>query len=70
VPDRAGYALGRVGLAVGANVHSLLVGSSSQHHQLLVLSLVLWPLITSLPAFAVAFVVNVALAAALASRGK
>ena len=61
-------ALGGFGLAVGANVHSLIAGSSSQHRQLLRLSLVIWPLITALPAFAVAFVVNVVLARALTSR--
>jgi hypothetical protein len=61
-------ALGGFGLAVGANVHSLIVGSSGQQRQLLLLSLVLWPLITSLPAFVVALVANVVLARALALR--
>ena len=61
-------ALGGFGLAVGANVHSLIAGSSSQHRQLLRLSLVIWPLVTSLPAFVVAFVVNVLLARALTAR--
>jgi hypothetical protein len=51
-------ALGGFGLAVGANVHSVIAGSSGEHRQLLRLSLVIWPLITALPAFAVAFVVN------------
>src|SRR5438874_1548701 len=61
-------ALGGFGLAVGANLHSLIAGSSVQHRQLLRLSLVIWPLITAPPAFAVAFVVNVVLARALTSR--
>ena len=64
----AAVALGGFGLAVGANVHSLIAGSSGQHRLLLRLSLVIWPLITSLPAFAVAFVVNVVLARALTLR--
>lgn len=61
-------ALGGFGLAVGANIHSLIAGSSVQHRQLLRLSLVIWPLISSLPAFAVAFVANLVLARALTSR--
>jgi hypothetical protein len=61
-------ALGGFGLAVGANIHSLIAGSSVEHRQLLRRSLVVFPLITSLPAFAVAFVANVVLARALASR--
>jgi hypothetical protein len=46
-------ALGAFGLAVGANVHSLLVGSR-EHYQLLLLALVAWPVLTALPAFLVA----------------
>jgi hypothetical protein len=47
-------ALGAFGLAVGANVHALQIGSSGRHRVLLMLSLVLWPLITGVPAFCVA----------------
>lgn len=47
-------ALGAFGLAVGANIHSLSVGTSGQHRRLLKLALGLWPVITALPAFLVA----------------
>ena len=47
-------ALGAFGLAVGANIHSLSVGSTSEHRRLLLLALGLWPLITAMPAFLVA----------------
>src|SRR5256885_5880611 len=55
-------ALGAFGLAVGANIHSLLMGSASQHRQLLLLALAIWPVITALPAFVVAWGINAALA--------
>lgn len=48
-------ALGAFGLAVSANVHGLWVGSRQQG--LLAFALVAWPVITSVPAFVVAFVV-------------
>jgi hypothetical protein len=54
-------ALGAFGLAVGANIHSLSVGSTNLHRQLLLLSLGIWPVITALPAFLVAFVTNIVL---------
>jgi hypothetical protein len=54
-------ALGIGCAAVGIGF-AVVVGSSVQHRQLLRLSLVIWPLITALPAFAVAFVANVVLA--------
>jgi hypothetical protein len=57
-------ALGAFGLAVGANIHSLSVGSTNLHRQLLLLSLGIWPVITALPAFLVAFVTNIVLARA------
>src|SRR5216683_8081184 len=42
-------ALGAFGLAVGANIHSLSLGSTNEHrHHLLLLSLGLWPVITAL----------------------
>jgi Na+/melibiose symporter-like transporter len=54
-------ALGAFGLAVGANIHSLFAGST-QHRHLLFLSLAIWPVITALPAFLVAFGTNMVLA--------
>ena len=59
--------LGGFGLAVGANIHSLFAGSSSQHRQLLLLSLGIWPVITALPAFLVAVVMNLVLKRAVGS---
>jgi len=47
-------ALGAFGLALGANIHSLRLGSTSEHRRLLLLALGLWPIITALPAFLVA----------------
>ena len=48
-------ALGAFGLAVGANIHSLSLGSTNEHrHHLLLLALGLWPVITAVPAFLVA----------------
>ena len=44
-------ALGAFGLAVGANIHSLSLGSPNEHQRLLLLALGLWPVITALPAF-------------------
>lgn len=60
-------ALGAFGLAVGANIHSLSAGSTNQHRKLLLLSLGIWPVITALPAFLVAFGANVVLTHALGS---
>lgn len=54
-------ALGAFGLAVGANIHSLSVGSGDRHRQLLLLSLAIWPVITAVPAFLVALGANVGL---------
>ena len=59
-------ALGAFGVAVGANIHSLSAGST-QHRQLLHLSLGIWPVITALPAFLVAFGTNMVLARVLGS---
>ena len=58
-------ALGAFGLAVGANIHSLSAGSVNQHRQLLLLSLGIWPVMTALPAFLVAFGASVVLERAL-----
>jgi hypothetical protein len=60
-------ALGAFGLAVGANIHSLSIGSTSQHRQLLLLALAIWPVMTGLPAFLVALAASVILDRALGS---
>jgi len=46
-----GAALGAFGLALGANIHSLPLGTTHAQRQLLLLALVSWPVITFLPAF-------------------
>ncbi|MGE5072820.1 MAG: hypothetical protein ACM3MF_05265 [Anaerolineae bacterium] len=56
-----GVAIGAFGLALGATVHSWLVPSSTPFIRFL-LALVLWPVITALPAFLAAYVVSVVLA--------
>src|SRR4030095_14168670 len=56
----AAVAIGAFGLAAAANIHSLIVGTGNQ--RLLALALVLWPLITGVPAFVVAFVAATVLA--------
>jgi hypothetical protein len=48
------------GLAVSANIHAQFVSSSNP--TMLALSLVLWPLLTMIPAFVVAFVIALGLA--------
>lgn len=45
-------ALGAFGLAVAANIHSLQTGTGNR--QLLVLALVIWPIMSAVPAFVVA----------------
>ncbi len=60
-------ALGAFGLAVGANIHSQSSASSNHHRQLLLLALGVWPVITALPAFLVAYGTNIVLARALGS---
>jgi len=47
-------ALGAFGLAVGAIIHSLRLGSTNEHRRLLIVALGLWPVITALPAFLLA----------------
>ena len=54
-------ALGAFGLAVGANIHSLSIGSTNLHRQLLLLSLGIWPVMAALPAFLVALGTSVVL---------
>jgi hypothetical protein len=51
----AAAGLGAFGLAVAANVHALSV-SPAKHSVLLTLSLIIWPVMTALPAFVVALV--------------
>jgi hypothetical protein len=63
-------ALGAFGLAVGAILHALSQGSTSQHRQLLLLSLGIWPVMTGLPAFLVALGTNVVFARALGGRSQ
>ena len=55
-----GAAVGAFGLAAAAIVHSLLTGTGNL--RLLRIALLIWPLITAVPAFVVAFVLAVALA--------
>lgn len=49
--------LGSFGLALGANVHAVFVGTGGQHRRLLLLALAIWPVLTGLPALVVAWVV-------------
>jgi len=49
----AAAALGAFGLAAGANIHSLFTAGGGQHRQLLLIALVIWPIITAVPAFLV-----------------
>ena|SRR5438309_314355 len=51
-----GAAFGAFGLAAAANVHSLLTGTGNL--RLLRIALVVWPLITGVPAFLVALVLT------------
>lgn len=51
-------ALGAFGLALAALIHSILRGQSHEHHRLVGLALLVWPILTGLPAFVVAFAVN------------
>lgn len=54
-------ALGAFGLAVAANVHAY-VASAREHALALGLSLVIWPVMTLLPAFVVALIATLVLA--------
>jgi hypothetical protein len=47
-------ALGGFLLAVAANIHS--IGVSESNHRLLALALIIWPVMTGIPAFAVALI--------------
>src|SRR5437868_949662 len=57
-----GVAIGAFGLALAANIHALTVGST--HRGALGLSVVLWPLLTAIPAFVVALAATAILARA------
>lgn len=57
-------ALGAFVLAVGANIHSL---SATQHRHLVLRYRGIWPVITALPAFLVAFGANMVLVRVLGS---
>jgi hypothetical protein len=54
----AAVALGAFGLALGANVHALGLPSGHAPRGLLLLALILWPLLTAVPAFIVAFAIG------------
>jgi hypothetical protein len=56
----ASVAIGAFGLALAANIHALTTGTGNQ--RLLALALVVWPLLTGVPAFVVAFVATALLA--------
>lgn len=63
-PPRAAWhvalavALGALGLAAGANIHSAWIDSASHQRRLLLAALVIWPIMTGLPAFVVALVAS------------
>jgi hypothetical protein len=57
----AAVALGALGLAVGANLHSLSIPSTTGHRRLLLVALAAWPVLTALPAFLVALAVAIIL---------
>ena len=53
-----GAALGAFGLAVGANVHAWVTASPDARRGLLLIALLLWPVITFIPAFIVALALS------------
>ncbi len=55
-----GAAIGALGLEAAAIVHSLAIGTANL--RLLRIALLVWPLITGVPAYAVAFVLTAVLA--------
>jgi hypothetical protein len=55
-----GAAIGAFGLAAAANIHSWLTGTGNL--RLLRIALLVWPLITGIPAYIVAFVLTAVLA--------
>jgi hypothetical protein len=58
-------ALGALGLAVAANLHSMGVPSTAGHRRLLLIALAAWPAIAAVPAFLVALAL-----AAMLSRAR
>jgi hypothetical protein len=63
-----GVGLGAFGLAVGALVHSRSVVSTDRHQRLLRIALVVWPLMTAIPGFVVAWGISAVLSRALRHR--
>ena len=59
-------AIGAFGLAVSANIHSLSVETTGSQRMLLRLSLVIWPIMTAIPAFLVALGASAALRSVMA----
>jgi hypothetical protein len=57
-----GAAIGGFGIAVGANVHSIVAAAPSRNLTMLRLSLAIWPVVTGLPAFLVALGMSAVLA--------
>jgi len=49
-----GVALGAFLLAVAANIHS--IGAANSNHRLLAIALIIWPVMTGIPAFVVALI--------------
>jgi len=62
----ASVSLGGFALAAAANIHALRVGTGN--HRLLALALVIWPVITGLPAFVVAWAAAAVLARLRSNR--
>jgi hypothetical protein len=61
-------ALGAFGLALGANVHAWITASPDARRGLLLLALVLWPVITGVPAFIVALTLSAVMVWAFKGR--
>ena len=59
-------ALGALGLAAAANIHARMTGTGNQ--RLLALALMIWPIMTGVPAFLVAFAAAAVLARVRASK--
>lgn len=55
-------AVGALGLAISANVHSLSIAATDQHRRLLTIALVAWPILTGIPSFLVALAASEGLA--------
>jgi hypothetical protein len=66
----AAVAVGGFGLAVWATAHSLFIASPDRRMRLFALALVVWPIITGVPAYLVAFAASTALNQLAAPRGQ